>query len=340
MPPDTSTRPGSSGARTLLWMQGLLIGVGVCLLVWVGLLTADARIAQRLARESLRTVPRAAAVSTTVDARPLVLARGAAIGELTIPRVHLSAMVLHGSDSRTLRRGPGHIERTALPGQPGNVAVAGHRDTFFRPIRDVRVGDDIYFDTAEGRFHYRVSSLDVVGPNAVSVLDTTDVPTLTLVTCYPFWLAGPAPDRYVVRASEVDRQDNAPALTRATVASDIAEIGSRTTQAAPLRQLPYGIGQTAVEQPAARPRPDEPANVAVRRAIEQFRITYNLRLTRRPEESLTPPLALGSCDIVAEGTSAVATCVDLSTQAPEGQQWIFSLRAGNGTWNISAVEPR
>ena len=185
---------------------------------------ASRLLEQREIREVLRAAERAL---VGIDTQATIArAIHATIGELTIPRVHLSAMVLHGSDSRTLRRGPGHIEHTALPGQAGNVAIAGHRDSFFRPVRDVRVGDDIYFATREGRFHYRVESLDIVRPDDMSVLDETEAPTLTLVTCFPFWVAGSAPDRFVVRAYEVDRAGTAAPLRRTTETASIdASVG-------------------------------------------------------------------------------------------------------------------
>mgnify|MGYP003339273021 CR=1 FL=1 len=129
---------------------------------------------------------------------------GAPLGEILIPRVGLSAVVLHGSDAQTLRRGPGHLEHTALPGQPGNVAIAGHRDSFFRPIRNVRAGDDIFLTTSTQRYHYRVSWVEVVSATNVSVLASTEDATLTLITCFPFTLIGAAPDRFVVRATAVE----------------------------------------------------------------------------------------------------------------------------------------
>jgi sortase A len=199
----TTRRAEHTGRRVLLSAERVLIWTGVTMLAGVALVSADARVAQYLAREAMASVPRPASVS--VPHRPLQVTRGAPIGELSIPRLGLVTMVLHGSDAGTLSRAPGHIERTALPGEPGNVAIAGHRDSFFRPLRRVRTGDDIYLDTAEGRFHYRVSSLKVVGPDDVSVLEATPVATLTLITCHPFWMIGPAPDRFIVRAAEVAR---------------------------------------------------------------------------------------------------------------------------------------
>jgi LPXTG-site transpeptidase (sortase) family protein len=90
-----------------------------------------------------------------------------------------------------------------VPGEGGNAVFAGHRDSFFRPLRHVRVGDDVFVDTSDGRFHYRVASTHVVGPRDLSVVAPTDEEVLTLITCYPFWLIGNAPDRFVVRATRV-----------------------------------------------------------------------------------------------------------------------------------------
>lgn len=147
-----------------------------------------------------------------------MVARGVPIAQLLIARIGLSAVVLEGDDDRTLRGGPGHIAGTALPGRPGNIAIAGHRDTFFRPLRHVRVGDEITLVAARRRFEYRVSSLRVVKPDDVSVLDPTATSTLTLVTCFPFSMLGHAPDRFIVRAKLV-------------AASDAADMGSHGRQA-------------------------------------------------------------------------------------------------------------
>lgn len=135
---------------------------------------------------------------------------GGAIGKIAIPRLGLSVVVSAGTDKRTLRRAVGHIPGTALPGEPGNVGLAGHRDRYFRPLKDVRAGDEIAFTTPDGTFHYRVQWAEVVDPSAVHVLDDTAEPALTLVTCYPFYYVGPAPRRFVVRARQV-RQESAAA---------------------------------------------------------------------------------------------------------------------------------
>jgi sortase A len=102
-----------------------------------------------------------------------------------------------------LRLGAGHIEGTPLPGEAGNSGIAGHRDTFFRELRDVRTNDEIQIQTATGLFYYEVDWAKVVAPDDVSVLSPSAESTVTLVTCYPFYLVGPAPNRFVVRAHQV-----------------------------------------------------------------------------------------------------------------------------------------
>ena len=140
------------------------------------------------------------AMATAVRHRP-VPARGSAIGRIDIPRLGVSSIVRAGSDARTLRLAVGHIPGTALPGDNGNVGLAGHRDTFFRRLRDIRPDDEIRLVTPDGTFTYHVERTNVVDPQDVWVLNPTDHPTLTLVTCYPFTYIGSAPRRFIVRAS-------------------------------------------------------------------------------------------------------------------------------------------
>jgi sortase A len=125
------------------------------------------------------------------------------IGRIEIPRLDISVVVMEGSTGAVLRRAAGHIQGTALPGQQGNVAVSAHRDTFFRPLRNVRRDDIINFTTMLGNFHYRVVSTSIVPPSDVSVLDPGKAESLTLITCYPFYFIGSAPDRFIVRAERV-----------------------------------------------------------------------------------------------------------------------------------------
>lgn len=128
---------------------------------------------------------------------------GSILGRLEIPSVDLSVMLLQGTDDFTLNRAVGHIEGTALPGQPGNLGVAGHRDGFFRCLKDINKDTIITVTTLKGRFYYRVSGIHIVKPKDVKLLAPTKNPTLTLVTCYPFHYLGDAPKRYIVTAEMV-----------------------------------------------------------------------------------------------------------------------------------------
>jgi sortase A len=142
------------------------------------------------------------AASTVWPRSPTALA-GGLIGRISIPRLRLSAIVLEGTSTTTLRRAVGHIAGTALPGGPGNVGIAGHRDTYFRPLRNIRQDDFITLTTPLGEYRYRVVSARVVSPTDVEVLGSSAGEILTLVTCYPFYFVGSAPDRFIVRAERV-----------------------------------------------------------------------------------------------------------------------------------------
>jgi sortase A len=125
---------------------------------------------------------------------------GDTVAKLTLPRLATTLFVVEGTDPKQLRRGPGHMPGTALPGVTGNCVIAGHRDTHFRALADVRKGDEVDLDTKYGHFRYEVQSLEVVSPDNVSSLYPTNDPVLHLVTCYPFHYVGHAPKRMVIEA--------------------------------------------------------------------------------------------------------------------------------------------
>jgi sortase A len=137
-----------------------------------------------------------------VTARP-ALVEGRSIGEIQIPRLGITAIVVQGDSPAILQRAVGHLADTPLPGESGNVVLAGHRDTFFRPLKGIRAGDVITLKTRDGDFEYLVESTAVVRPSDIQVLLPTGGRILTLITCFPFSYLGSAPDRFIVRAREV-----------------------------------------------------------------------------------------------------------------------------------------
>jgi sortase A len=137
---------------------------------------------------------------------------GAPLAVLSIPKVHLEVPVFEGTDDVTLDRGAGRIVGTAYPGQPGNLGVAGHRDGFFRALKDVTLGDEIKLALPEGEATYVVDQITIVTSQDVSVLQPKAISSITLVTCFPFYFVGSAPERYIVSASL--REDAQPVISQ------------------------------------------------------------------------------------------------------------------------------
>lgn len=129
------------------------------------------------------------------------LKEGELVGRLEIPKLDVSVMVMEGIGSRTLRLGAGRIPGTATPWTTGNMGIAAHRDTFFRPLGDLQKDDTITFTTVDGTREYKVTSTQIVKPEDTHVLKPTGKDTITLVTCYPFYYVGPAPQRFIVQAT-------------------------------------------------------------------------------------------------------------------------------------------
>ena len=139
---------------------------------------------------------------TQVDrpARLTPIRRGAIVGELKIPRLDVSVMVLEGVDPGILRIGAGHIPGTVLSPSAGNIGIAAHRDTYFRPLRLIQANDVITLETPAGTSRYSVTETEIVPPSDVDVLSGAPGRDLTLVTCYPFFYLGSAPKRFIVHA--------------------------------------------------------------------------------------------------------------------------------------------
>jgi sortase A len=132
----------------------------------------------------------------------LVLAKDAnlPLAVLRIPKIHLEVPIYNDTDDLTLNRGVGRILGTAQVGEGGNLGIAGHRDGFFRGLKDLGQNDEIELDRVSQSDTYVVDKIEIVSPEDVSVLKPTTVPSMTLVTCFPFYYVGSAPQRYIVHA--------------------------------------------------------------------------------------------------------------------------------------------
>jgi len=174
---------------------------GIVGLTYAGYVFVDARIYQ--AREQA-AFEESRVENVSRSERPRLVIDGEVMGEMEVARLGLKVIVVHGDSPTILQRAVGHIPGTALPGQAGNVALAGHRDTFFRPLKDILPGDEITLKTPEGNFQYRVESTAVVPPTDVRGIQASGGRILTLITCFPFYYVGSAPDRFIVRARQIE----------------------------------------------------------------------------------------------------------------------------------------
>ena len=193
--------------RFLRWSRNTFLVAGVFILGYCGFVLLDMKLFQtnqtlQFEEQLNNARPAAARIGRTQDLR-IAPMPGGAVGRIEIPRIGLAAMVMEGTEGKTLRHAVGHIPGTPLPGQQGNAAIAGHRDTFFRPLRNIQHDDEITLTTLDGAYRYLVDSTQVVMPDDTQVLDDSRDTTLTLVTCYPFYFVGPAPKRFIVRAHKI-----------------------------------------------------------------------------------------------------------------------------------------
>lgn len=196
------------------WSYYLLLTAGSLFLIGAIFFYLEGYFYQVYGGHKLRSMAAAAVTSAPSSADPKAPQLGDALGRLEIPRLKISAVIVEGSDDKTLKLGPGHVPGTSLPGEPGNIAIAGHRDTFFRPLKDVQSGDKIIVTTPHGRIEYAVQYAEIVSPIDLDSLDPTSGSELTLITCYPFVYVGSAPDRFIVHATRTDGPPSPTATTQ------------------------------------------------------------------------------------------------------------------------------
>jgi len=192
-----ASRPRKSSALLLRAAYYLFLAGGICGLGYAAYVVVDAQAYQAIEKSKFEKMRPAQG--------PRVLAEGDVIGEMEIPRLALETILVQGESPKILRRAVGHLPETALPGEPGDVTLAGHRDSFFRPLRNVQAGDAITIKTLDGEFQYQVEWTRVVLPSDNHILQPSSENTLTLVTCFPFYYVGPAPKRFIVRARQIGR---------------------------------------------------------------------------------------------------------------------------------------
>lgn len=194
--------PQRSLRRILRWTQRGLLACAVAMLGYCGFVFIDTWVFEKKEHRQIDRMLTESVSAVAPKASPPV-AQDGLIGRIEIPRVGISVAVMEGTGRLILRRAVGHISGTALPGEPGNAGIAGHRDTFFRTLREIRENDIVTLTTPRGKFRYRVVSTKVVSPNDVAVLNPGVDQVLTLVTCFPFYFVGAAPDRFIVRAERI-----------------------------------------------------------------------------------------------------------------------------------------
>jgi len=182
----------------LIWVGSALIVGGAVVLAWHSWTLHQRATAQRFAKEWLDRTPE---IHRPTLAPPM--RHGDVVGELDIPRLRLSVMVFEGDDAGILSEGAGHIPGTALPPGAGNIGIAAHRDTYFRPLRAIHANDVIALKTPAGTSQYAVTETAIVQPSSIGVLSRAPGRDLTLVTCYPFFFVGPAPERFIVHARKI-----------------------------------------------------------------------------------------------------------------------------------------
>jgi len=198
------------GWHFLSWIRHFFLLIGVLLLSYVALVLVHARLYQHNALNTLDQQIHANAATAGTHAIPS-LKEGDVVGRILIPRINVTVAILQGTTPQTLRLGVGHIDGTPLPGEAGNSGIAGHRDTFFRNLRDLRSGDTIQIQTVAGISNYKVDWLQIIDPKDTAILTPSKGSEITLVTCYPFHYIGSAPERFAAHAHKF--QTSTPANT-------------------------------------------------------------------------------------------------------------------------------
>ena len=190
--------------NSMRWLERALMASGTAAAVLCAVMTAPAILARvRPVNDQTLTSDGPVIPSSALGSAYLGAAaepEGMKIGTISVPTIHLEAAVIEGVGVGELRKGVGHVPGSATSGGLGNMVLAAHRDTLFRPLRSIQKGMDIRVTGREGTYHYQVDSLQVVAPERLDVLEVGSRPEVTLITCFPFNFVGSAPMRFIVKA--------------------------------------------------------------------------------------------------------------------------------------------
>lgn len=204
--PETQTY-AKRGADFFRWTRRALLVIGVVALSYVAITLLYAKLYQRkvdnILEQQIRGEEQHPAVLSVSAGKGIKVREGDVLGRIVVPRLGIKVVILQGTTSKTLRLGAGHMIGTAMPGEEGNIGIAGHRDTWFRDLKDIQSGDQIQIQTAAGQSRYQVDWIQIVAPKDIGILALTKGSAITLVTCYPFHYIGAAPERFVVHAHKL-----------------------------------------------------------------------------------------------------------------------------------------
>jgi sortase A len=257
----------------------------------------------------------------SLEPRKPSLEKNGLVGRLQVPRLHMNGMVREGTGEDTLGLSLGHIPSTALPGQSGNVAVAGHRDTLFRGLRGIRRDDVILFETLGGKYVYRVEGTQIVKPEDLSVLKPGQEPELTLITCYPFYYVGSAPDRFIVKARQVSQ--------------DLAEKSTLQAQLDPPHPDP------SVERPPAAAQSVETAPPIRHSGLNRAALTARPKRVESNAAIRKLPFSVSTNHSreLAPGISIGLTRTDAAGHRVDGWMWVMADRKTIWLREQSARQP-
>ena len=247
-----------STSRKKQLLSYLMIAAGICLFFFGARDVLESHFGQSQIAHDFGAQQPAGAYNSS---RPRIVRPqpGSAVAKLSIPRLDAQVYVVEGDGEAELRRGPGHLTGTAMPGANGNCVIAGHRDTHFRILKDIRKGDEILLETGQDRFRYRVRLTSVVSPDNTASLQPDSLAKLHLITCYPFYYVGPAPQRFVVEADLVRPLD------RPSLAATAQKTATAVPTSAPGSPLLSTARDDTEPPPSAtiRPRPHRVARKSV-----------------------------------------------------------------------------